>query len=48
MLITSLSVPGKHLDCTPRPYGKFSNIHYFYFKKNDKFLALFHKKKIML
>ena len=23
MLITSLSVPGKHLDCSPRPYGDF-------------------------
>ncbi|TRY81110.1 hypothetical protein TCAL_07798 [Tigriopus californicus] len=31
MLITSLSVPGKHLDCSPRPYGdiwqKFYNAY---------------------
>ena len=25
MLITSLSVPGKHLDCAPRPYGDIYN-----------------------
>ena len=25
MLITSLSVPGKHLDCAPRPYGDLWN-----------------------
>ena len=25
MLITSLSVPGKHLDCAPRPYGDIRN-----------------------
>lgn len=25
MLITSLSVPGKHLDCSPRPYGDIWN-----------------------
>lgn len=31
MLITSLSVPGKHLDCTPRPYGDvWSKLHNAY------------------
>ena len=25
MIITSLSVPGVHLDCKPRPYGSWAN-----------------------